>query len=129
LGERVGDAAFETLVNTLDQSHGEVEAEKPGDAVRDVEAKALADTLPDSLAEKKTAKVGETLTALRAASAVVTLPHAGRDKGRDSCQNSERCGGPDTGRHAFCHTIRGSGQENWGHTNLCKARDNRRNAS
>lgn len=111
----MGDVEGETLEKTLHHCLAEVEATKPDDTLRNMGAEALGDTLTDRLAEVKAGKVGD----IDRSEGDITSPnacrHAGRDGGGDCPQNTERC------RDVFCHTIRGSGKDNWAHTNVCRA--------
>ena len=58
----VGNVEAETLLNTIQYSLPEVEAQTTVDALRDMDAKASVNKLADRVAEANADKVGEKLT-------------------------------------------------------------------
>ena len=90
----VGHVEAETLLNTIQYSLPEVEAQTTVDALRDMDAKASVNKLADRVAEANADKVGgetdgcdQRITSLNAGR------FSRRGEGQDGWQNTRRRGG------------------------------------
>ena len=87
----LGDVDTKAFINTMHQSHKELEIGTSGDTVRDLDAKASADTLADSR---------ESLRDTDGFKGRITFLKAGRRAGKRESQDCIR------------HAIKGGGQDN-----------------